>query len=66
MFKCCVSVTVLCVLCLLAGASSSQTLPPADAPVGLKVTFADEFDTFNLSRWNTTFATGDRYLGGQG
>lgn len=66
MFKCCVSVTVLCVLCLLASASSSQTLPPADAPVGWKVTFADEFDTLDLSRWNTTFATGDRYLGGQG
>lgn len=55
-----------CALCSGSSTCHSQALPPANAPTNWKLTFHDEFDTLDLSRWNTTFATGDRYLGGQG
>lgn len=57
---------LLCVALLVGYGVSAERAPPPEAPTGWRLTFDDEFDQLDLSRWNTTFATGDRYLGGQG
>jgi beta-glucanase (GH16 family) len=46
---------------LLAGAASP--MPPETAPAAWRITFDDEFTTWNQSHWTTTFADGSRHLG---
>jgi serralysin len=53
-------------LIVIMSTIASAEEAPRDAPTGWKLTFADEFDTLNLSRWESRFGEGNRFLGGQG
>jgi beta-glucanase (GH16 family) len=47
---------------LMAGKALAMPTPPDDAPIGWSMTFHDEFDTFDLSRWQTKYAWGGRSM----
>ncbi len=36
--------------------------PPSVAPTGWRLTFTDDFDTFDLARWQTEYPWGARYI----
>jgi beta-glucanase (GH16 family)/peptidoglycan/LPS O-acetylase OafA/YrhL len=48
------------------GETSTVTPPPLTAPTGYTMTFDDEFDTLDLTRWRPYYPWGGRYLNGQG
>lgn len=51
---------------LLSGVSdAAEVVPPVNAPSGWKMTFDDEFDTLDMSRYETHLPQA-RFIGGQG